>query len=126
MLKFLVYCKNPRSMHLIVTKCAFSPFSINSIVDELNTKKDSVDVARQMASMQAEGVPSLQSLVDIPATGGAHCATAATAIPSVVDQLCQPGAILVNVDIGLLARVIESQIAECYQVDPIKGGGELS
>ena len=97
-----------------------------SVVNELNTKEDSVNVARQVASMQTEGVPSLQSLVDRPAASGAHCATATIAIPSVVDQLLKPGAILVNVDISLLARVIESQIAECYQVDPVIGGGEHS
>ena len=96
-----------------------------SVIDELNTKHDLSHVAIHCLSLQGDGVPGLQPLVHRAPTSGLHPATTASVVGEVF-CLTQNVSILVNVDISLLARVIESQIAECYQVDPIKGGGELS
>ena len=76
--------------------------------------------------MQVDGVAGLQTLVDRPPAGGAHHATAATAIPGVVESLRQPCSILVDIHIARLPRVIENQNAECYQVDSGTGCGENS
>ena len=51
-----------------------------SVIDELNTEHDVAHVAIHCGSLQVEGVPGLQPLVDSPPTSGVHLATAATAV----------------------------------------------
>ena len=105
--------------------------TISTLQTKLNTKHDVVHDAIHSVSLQGEGVPGLQSLVDSPPTSGRHLANGAIAVAVILKVgpmkcLQQLGSILVNGEIGPFTGVVAALITECYQVDSSTGGGEHS